>query len=402
MLFWTIVRMSFKSLVAHKLRSFLAMLGIIIGVSAVISMLALGTGAQSQIMARIESMGTNKLVIRPGQSGSRGVASGSRQNLTLEDAKAIFAQVAEIEQISPVVRGNSQLKYANKNMRSNVMGTDLTYFSITNFEIDKGRIFYEGETLRNKRVAVIGSAIVESLFSGIDPLGKTLKVQGINFQIIGVLKSKGDQGWSNPDEQIIVPYTTAMKQLFGVQYLHEIDVQVQDGFDLTEVEEAITVVLRRKHKILPDQEADFNVRNQAEMIETASSVSNTFTLLLGGIASISLLVGGIGIMNIMLVTVTERTKEIGIRKAIGAKESDILNQFLIESILMSSVGGILGVTLGVSIAKGIEALTNFPTVIQLSSTIIALVFAVLIGVTFGYYPARRAALLHPIDALRYE
>jgi len=401
MLFWTIIKVALKSLLANKLRTFLAMLGIIIGVGAVISMLAMGAGAQKQVMERISAMGTNLLMIRPGQHGSHGVTSGSRQNLTVDDATAIM-KIKGVFQIAPVVQGNAQVKYYNQNTRIAVMGSSPTYFTARNFDIGRGRSFTEGEVDSMMRVAVLGPTTVENLFQDEDPLGQTIKVNGINFQVVGVTKSKGDQGWFNPDDQAIVPYTTAMKQLFGLNYLREIDIQAVDGANLTKVQEDITSLLRQRHRLQPEAQDDFNIRNQAEIVATATNVTQTFTFLLGGIASISLLVGGIGIMNIMLVTVTERTREIGIRKAIGAKNRDIMLQFLIEAIVLSALGGLIGIALGVGGASMIAKLSQFKTFVQLPSVLLALSFAAAVGIFFGYYPARRAALLDPIEALRYE
>lgn len=402
MLFWTIIKVALKSLVANKLRTLLAMLGIIIGVGAVISMLAMGAGAQKQVLERISQMGTNLLIIRPAQRGSMGVMSGTQQNLTVEDAEALLREIASIRQVAPVVSGNSQVKYFNKNARVNVVGTSVTYFPIRNFEVEKGRSFTEGEVENMGRVAVIGPATAENLFETDNPLGKIIKINNINFRVEGVLKSKGDQGWFNPDDQILIPYTTAMKQLFGQEHLREIDIQAKTGADLAKVQEEVTTVLRRRHRLLPGAPDDFSIRNQADIIDTASEVSKTFTVLLGSIASISLLVGGIGIMNIMLVTVTERTREIGVRKAIGAKDRDILRQFLLEALLMTGLGGVLGVGVGIGAAKLIGNLTQFSTEVNLANVILALAFSATVGIFFGYYPARRAAQLDPIEALRYE
>jgi len=402
MLFWTIIKVAFKSLLVNKLRTFLAMLGIIIGVGAVISMLAMGAGAQKRVMERIASMGTNLLSVRPGQRGLRGRMIDISQRLKLSDAGAILDTVPGVYQVCPVVRGNNQLKYFNKNTQSNVIGSSITYFPIRNFEIAKGRSFTEGEVERTARVAVLGSTTAENLFEESDPIGETIKIGGINFSIIGVTKAKGSQGRYDPDDMVIVPYTTAMKQLLGLDYLHEIDIQTFDNADLEEVQEAITALLRRSHRLLEGAADDFTIRAQAEIVEAASEVSRTFTILLGSIAGISLLVGGIGIMNIMLVTVAERTREIGVRKAIGAKDRDILLQFLIEAIVLTAIGGIIGVALGIGAAQIIAKLTEFFTVVKLTSILLALSFSAAVGIFFGFYPARSAAMLDPIEALRYE
>jgi putative ABC transport system permease protein len=402
MLFWTIIKVALKSLITNKLRTFLAMLGIIIGVGAVISMLAMGAGAQKRVMERIASMGTNLLVIHPGQSGFRGVMSETSQRLKLADAKAILDEVPSVYQVAPVVRGNSQIKYFNKNFQSMVIGSSITYFPVLNFEIDKGRSFTEGEVKQMARVAILGPKTSENLFEKINPLGETIKIKSVNFRIIGITKAKGSRGRHDPDDQVIIPYTTAMKQLLGLDYLHEIDIQATDNSTIDKVQKATTTLLRRRHRLAEGVPDNFHIHNQAEILETASEVSRTFTILLGSIAGISLLVGGIGIMNIMLVTVTERTREIGVRKAIGAKNSDILLQFLIEAIVLSGLGGIIGVSLGIGAAQMIATWTQFLTVTKLSSILIALIFSASVGIFFGYYPARRAALLDPIEALRYE
>jgi putative ABC transport system permease protein len=395
--------MALKSLWSNKLRSFLAMLGIIIGVGAVISMLALGAGARNQVMNRISSMGTNILIVRPGQRGShRGVITNTYQKLTIEDAKAIVENIPSIRRVAPVIRGGAQIKYFNKNTPSSVIGTAVTYLDIRNFTIENGRGFSEIEAERIAKVAVLGSVTAKKLFGESDPLGETIKIKGINFRVIGVLQAKGDQGWFNPDDQVMIPYTTAMKQLFGIDNLHEIDVQAIESEALQDVQEEVSALLRRRHRILPDMPDDFRIYNQAEMIQTATDFTKTFTILLGSIASISLLVGGIGIMNIMLVSVTERTREIGIRKAIGAKDKDIIKQFLIESILITFIGGLFGIMLGIGGARLVERLLEFPTLLELKSILLALFFSAAVGIFFGFYPARRAALLNPIEALRYE
>lgn len=402
MLFWTILRVALRSLAANKLRTLLSMLGIIIGVGAVISMLALGTGAQKQVLEGIQSMGTNLLIVRSGQAGMRGVSMGTQDSLTLDDAEVLLRKLSAVQAVSPVVGGSVQMKFLNHNVRTNITGAALTYFDIRNFPIEKGRIFQESEVNQHARVAVIGPVTAENLFGIQDPIGKTMKLKGINFQIVGVLKSKGDQGYFNPDDQAIIPYTTAMKQVLGLEYVREIDLQIDPKADINLAQEEATALLRKSHRLQPDTPDDFNIRNQAEFIETASSFSRVFTILLGGIASISLLVGGIGIMNIMLVTVTERTREIGVRKAIGARNRDILLQFLLESMLLSCTGGLIGVLLGLGLALLISRFSQFATVVEPTSVLLAFAFAAGVGVFFGFYPARRAASLDPIEALRYE
>ncbi|MGH7144206.1 MAG: ABC transporter permease [Planctomycetota bacterium] len=402
MLIWTIIKVAFHSLFANKLRSFLAMLGVIIGVSAVISMLALGAGAQELVMKRITAMGTNLFIVRPGNSQRGGVRSGSFQTLKLDDAAAILNDIPGAEAVAPIVQGRAQVKYYSQNENTTYTGASSTYLAIRDFEIGKGRAFTEIEADDNARVAIIGATTAQNLFGDQDPLGETIRVGSTNFRVIGVLKAKGDQGWFNPDDMVVMPYTTAMQQMLGQIYLSEIDVKAYDDADMNQVDADITALLHKRHRIRAGADDDFNVRNQAEIIETASSFTQMFTILLGGIASISLLVGGIGIMNIMLVTVTERTHEIGVRKAIGARDRDILRQFLIESILISGLGGLLGVAGGLVITVVISHFTSFAPIIQMQSVLLSVLVAGSVGVFFGWYPARRAAALDPIVALRSE
>jgi putative ABC transport system permease protein len=401
MLFWIILKVGIKSLLANKLRSILAMLGIIIGVAAVIAMLAMGSGAQKQIMDRFTAMGTNLLTISPGQRGSHGVVSGTQQNLTLEHAQAIANEVKDVTMVAPAVQGSVQLKYLNKNTRTTVYGTAITYFTIRNTQIDRGRAFSEGEVDRTARVAVIGPTAAKNVFGENDPLNEMVKVNGINFKIIGITKAKGD-GFGSPDDRIIIPYTTAMQQIFGINYLRGIDIQADEGAALDKVQADVTALLRKLHRLQPGIDDDFEIHNMAEIRDSANQVTSTFKYLLGGIAAISLLVGGIGIMNIMLVTVTERTREIGVRKAIGATEGNILAQFLAESVIISGLGGLIGLGLGVGISKMIPKFSPMTTLVDWSSAILAIAVAASIGIFFGFYPAWRAARLDPIEALRHE
>jgi putative ABC transport system permease protein len=402
MLFWTTVKIGISSLVANKMRSFLTMLGIIIGVAAVISMLAMGAGAKQQIMARISAMGSNLLFIHPEQVNAGGVRSQAKTNMKIEHGEALVAEVPEITRMSPVISNGSQVKYRNQNTRTNVIGVAPPYFVLRNYPIERGRSFTEAEVDGFAHVCTIGPKAVEDLFGEDDPLGETIRVKNVNFRIIGVQKTKGDQGWHNPDDNVHVPYTVAMEQLFGQKNVQEFYVQVAEGCDIEKVMSKMRMVLRREHRLQSDQEDDFNIRSQSEWTQAAVESSQTFTFLLGGVASISLLVGGIGIMNIMLVTVTERTREIGVRKAIGAKERSILLQFLLEALIISGLGGLIGAGLGIGGALVLAEFTEFTTIVEVSSVLLALSVSGFIGVFFGFYPARRAASLDPVEALRYE
>ncbi len=402
MIFLTIMKTALKSLYANKLRSILAMLGIIIGVASVISMLSIGAGARNSILTRIASMGSNLLSVRPAMGGARGVMGGSTMKLSVDDAAAILDKIPNIKMLSPMAQGNAQVKYFNKNTRTSVTGAAVTYAAIGNLEVEHGRFFGESETNSMARVAVLGPTTAEDLGITKSLLGENIKIKGINFRVIGILKAKGSGGFDDADDRVFVPYTTAMKILFGLEYLNGINIQADDGADLTSLQDKITLLLRKRHKLGDQEENDFRVMNQAELIQTVTDFTKTFTFLLGGIAAISLLVGGIGIMNIMLVTVTERTKEIGIRKAIGAKDRDILRQFLIESLIMSGVGGLFGAAVGAAASKIIGSFSSFTTLVEPGSVLLALSFSFAIGVFFGYYPAYRAAQLDPIECLHYE
>jgi len=408
MLFWMIIKVALKSLVTNKLRSALAMLGIIIGVGAVIAMLAIGSGAREGMMKRFNAMGTNLYILHAGQRGFGGVMSGTQQNLTVDDAMSLL-KLPGVKAVSPVSNGRKQVKYLSQNTNTNITGVAATYFEIRNYELDEGAFFTDVDTEgRLGRVAVLGPVTVQNLFGANDPIGKTIKIAGINFVVIGTFKAKGDSGWFSQDDQVMIPYRTGIKELFGrtsttPNSIQEIDVEADDGADPDVLQQQIGLLMRRQHKLDADTPDDVDIRSQADMIATASSFVEGFALLLGSVGGISLLVGGIGIMNIMLVTVTERTREIGVRKAIGARNGDILRQFLIEAIIMSGMGGAIGIACGVGAARLVAMYsTMFTAVVQWQAILLAFGFSAAVGIFFGFYPATRAAKLDPIEALRYE
>ena len=404
MIFWTIIKIALRSLAANKLRSVLAMLGIIIGVWSVISALALASGAQKKVFDQMSSLGTNVIMVTPGQRGTGGVIMGSQKNLKVDDALAML-KIPEVSRVAPIVRGGVQAKHGNKNSRPNLLGTAPTYFAIRNFQIERGRALSDADCEAAARVAVIGPTTAKNLFGDVSAsiLGESIEIQGVHYRVIGWLKAKGDQGFFNPDDQVIIPYTTAMRQVLGVDYLNEVDLSAKDEPQLATLQTKVTLLLRKRHRLDDSADNDFNVRNQADVLSATSTINTVLSLLLGGIAGISLLVGGIGVMNVMLVTVAERTREIGIRKAIGAKPRDILRQFLIESVVLSATGGILGILSAVLTAEVISAVQSSITlVVRTPSVLLALGFSAAVGIFFGYYPARRAAKLDPIEALRYE
>lgn len=402
MLIWVTLKVAVRSLWANRLRTVLATLGIIIGVSAVIFVLAIVSGAQQFVMGRIQALGTNLLLISPGQRGSGGVVSGTQENLKIGDAEELLKSIPAIRDVAPVVRGNVQVKHLDRNSRSTVMGTSVTYFPIRDFHIGEGKLFSDAQADAFERVAVIGPVTARNLFGTQDAIGQTIKLNGINFRIIGVLQAKGDQGFYNPDDQVFIPYTTAMKQILGLDYLQELDVRARDETQLGKIQTEASEILRRRHRLEADMPDDFNLFNQADLLKTFGNIAAVMGLMAGGIASISLLVGGIGIMNIMLMTVTERTREIGVRKAIGAKERDILTQFLIEAVFLSAIGGGIGIAMGIALSAAVSYFSSFTAVVSPFSVVLALGFSAAVGIFFGFYPARRAAKLDPIEALRYE
>ena len=392
-------------MISNKLRTFLTLLGIIIGVGAVIAMVSLGFGVKENIKNNISRLGSNLLVITSGGRTATGArqAAGEGAKLTFEDAEAIVKQVDGVSLMSASVNKSYQLVAGNQNWTSRVEGTTPSNFEIQSLEIEDGHIFRNKDLTSRNRVAVIGKTVADSLFPEGDPVGKMMRINKAPFQVIGVLKSKGQSGMGqDQDDVVYIPLTTAQNRMMGITYVQRVTLQAENENVINDVQAEAEEVLRVRHKIKAGAYDDFTVRNMAAIMETMMETANSITMLLGCIAAISLLVGGIGIMNIMLVSVTERTREIGIRKALGATYNNILLQFLLEAMVIGIVGGGLGVVLGVGASFAISEFAGWNTVISVWAIVIAVVFSIGIGLFFGIYPARKAALLDPIDALRYE
>jgi len=405
------MRIAIRSINANKLRAGLTMLGIIIGVMSVIAMMSIGRGAQAAITDQITSIGTNLLYIRPGATQSGGVraAEGSAATLTKEDATAL-EELPYIVGVAPQVESFGQMAYLGNNTNGRVLGVTPEYLDTMNTKLSNGEFISAGNVTANAAVIVLGAGIATTLFDTADPIGQFVRVNGQNFRVIGVMEAKGGTGFMNADSQAYVPLTTAMSRLSrggqfrGGNTVSVINVKITDMSMQDTVVQAISEVLRERHRI--QFQDDFSITSQQDVLNTANQVTGTLTIFLGGVAAISLIVGGIGIMNIMLVSVTERTREIGIRKAIGARKVDIMTQFLTESIILSVSGGVIGVLLGALVARIIAGVnmgtTTLNTVVDLDSVLLAVLFSAGVGLFFGSYPANRAASLHPIDALRYE
>jgi putative ABC transport system permease protein len=394
-----------RALRRNKLRSGLTALGIIIGVSSVVAMVAVGNGAQARIESQVSALGQNLLVVFAGsrRSGGVNVGLGSASTITLSDADTIRRDVRDVVAISPEVATSAQAIANGRNWSTSIVGESADYLGIRNWSLSEGSMFTERDVRNVAKVAVIGSKTAHELFGPLSPLGQTVRVGNNPFVIVGVLDSKGAGiGGQNQDDRIIIPYTTAMKRITGDRFLRSINVQIDDAARMEGAQEEITRLMRQRHRILSANNDDFNIFNQKEISDTVNSVTSVITLLLGAIASMSLVVGGIGIMNIMLVSVTERTREIGIRIAIGAQPGDIRTQFLIEAITLSLVGGVIGVLLGVGASELVGMFATFKAIVSAGSIVLAFGVSFVIGVFFGFYPARRAAAMDPIEALRYE
>lgn len=391
---------------SNKVRSGLTMLGIVIGIASVIAMLSIGQGAKAQIESNIQSIGSNLLIVMPGAQRGAGVTvsagRGSAQTLTLEDATALHGTPGVLA-VSPESSRRYQVTARGKNTNTQVLGTSPAYLSVRNVSLETGAFFTDAQVASKAKVAVLGPTTRTDLFGeGTTPIGERIRINGIDFTVIGITAAKGGSGFSNQDDTVFVPITTLNAFLTGNDSISTISVQATNAASMTAAQEAVTNVLLERHKIPTPDRADFTILNQSDLVSAASSITDTFTALLASIAGISLLVGGIGIMNMMLTTVTERTREIGLRQAIGAEKTEIVNQFLGEAILLTLMGGAIGILLGYGISKILSSLMQMPTVVSWTSVALAVGVSVGIGLVFGFYPASRAAKLNPIEALRYE
>ena len=399
-----IVAVALAAIRANAMRSILTCLGIIIGVSAVIAMVALGEGTQRQVEGQIQRMGTNVLTIRPGQASFGGVSRDGGQRLTLDDAEMLRAETLGFLQIAPEVSSRQQVAYSRYNSNNSILGTWPEYFEIYNHAYAFGRPFNQGEVQGRRRVAVLGHNVPESLETPPELLiGKMIQIGGQSFEVVGILEEKGEAAWIRPDDNVFIPITTAMYRVFGGRdRLSSVYAAMPTPDDYDQAVGEIDRIMRREHRIRPGEDADFNISNAADLLSTFNETNKTFTYLLAGIAGISLLVGGIGIMNIMLVSVTERTREIGVRKALGATRKAILFQFLIEALVLCTMGGVLGILAGYGAAEAMRRIADWQAVVAIEAVIAAIGFSAGIGLFFGIWPAQRAAKLDPIESLRYE
>jgi putative ABC transport system permease protein len=404
-MFWESVAIAFEGLRANKMRSLLTMLGIIIGVGAVIAMVSIGLGVRDKVQKSIASLGSNLLIVMPGSTAPSGVrvAAGGTTTLTYEDSEAIAREISGVSFVAPQVQRQYQAVFGGNNWITSMQGVTPDFMTVRNFEVSDGAFFTLQEGEARERVAVLGKTVVDNLFGGINPVGQVIRINKSTFRVVGVLASKGQSaGGQDQDDMILVPLKTAQERMMGINYVQAISVQAESADVLSQVLTDITALLQARHRLQPGEADDFTVRNLTALMATATETTDTITLLLGNTAAISLLVGGIGIMNIMLVSVTERTREIGVRKALGATYSNILLQFLIEAIVIGVTGGLIGILLGTGASYAISGIFGWSTVISGLTIALAFGFSVLIGIIFGLYPARKAAKLNPIDALRYE
>lgn len=396
--------MAWASLIANKLRSLLTMLGIIIGVAAVIALVSIGNGVKQDIEDSISSLGSNLLVVLPGAPRTPGARSsqGSMKSLKISDYEAI-AKLEGVKAASPMTNGSYVVIYQNKNWTTSVAGVNSNFQDVNNWTMTSGRFFSDKNVLNRERVAVVGQTVVKNLFTDEDPVGKEIRVKNIPFRVIGVLKSKGNGTMGNDqDDTVLIPYTTSMERVEGIDYLRRVYVVAKDDGGIDRLQADIENLLRVRHNIKDTNLDDFNIQNMKSIMETVAQTTGTFTLFLGAVAAISLVVGGIGIMNIMLVSVTERTREIGVRKALGATYSVIVTQFLIEAVVISLMGGFIGIAFGIGASKVIGMVSGMSTIVSVPTIIMSFAFSMAIGLIFGIYPARKAAKLNPIDALHYE
>ncbi len=402
-----IIRVAFRALQRNKMRAALTMLGIIIGVSAVVAMVSIGQGAQATVQAQIDSIGTNLLFVTAGAQNVGGVRSGTgdtgTNTLTVDDLEAIKREVPTVSMVTPTVNSRGQLVAGNMNWNTSIQGVSEEYPEVRKWMVQTGSFFTDGDVRTAARVLVIGQTIADNMFAGTDAVGQTIRVQNLPFRVVGVMARKGqDPQGRDQDDIAFTPYTTVQKKILGSPRLQIAYVSAVSPDATYTAQQQISELLRQRHKLGPNEPDDFTVRNMSDIAQAASETNNTMTMLLACIAGVSLLVGGIGIMNILLVSVTERTREIGIRMAIGARSSAVRSQFLIESVVLSLTGGLFGILLGVAVSLGIPKMLGWPTLISGMAIIGSVIFSVAVGVFFGYYPARKAASLDPIEALRYE
>jgi putative ABC transport system permease protein len=404
------LRIALRSLKVNKLRTALTMLGIMIGVGAVIAMVSVGTGAQARVAEQIQSLGSNLIIVLPGSRNTAGLrlGQGSQVTITEEDAAAVAREVPIVQAVAPAVRGNSQVVYGNLNWWTTIHGVTADFFEARDWPLESGRPIVREDVDGATKVALVGQTAALNLFGDSDPLGEIIRIKKVPFTVVGVLTRKGQTTWGqDQDDVVVIPLSTAKKKVLGASQansrsVHSISIKVLSGEDMTDAEAQVRTLLRDRHRLQPYQEDDFWIRNLSEVLQTQEETSAVLTYLLGAIASVSLLVGGIGIMNIMLVSVTERTREIGLRMAVGARARDILTQFLVEAVTLSLIGGMIGIVLGIGSSNAIGYFAEWPTVLSPNAVVVAFGFAAAIGIFFGFYPARKASRLDPIEALRYE